>query len=57
VEDQVYYLMGIFGVNMPPLYREGQKAFLRLQLAILSISDDESIFAWTLAGESPGLLA
>jgi hypothetical protein len=49
--------MGIFGVNMPPLYREGQKAFLRLQLAILSISDDESIFAWTLAGESPGLLA
>jgi hypothetical protein len=37
--------MGIFGVNMPSLYGEGAGAFLRLQLEILSISDDESIFA------------
>jgi hypothetical protein len=37
--------MGLFGVNMPLLYREGQKAFLRLWLEILGISDDESIFA------------
>ena len=57
VEDQAYCLMGLFGVNMPPLYREGQKAFLRLQLEILGISDDESIFAWTTAGEKSGLLA
>lgn len=34
--------MGIFGVNMPSLYGEGEGAFLRLQLEILSISDDES---------------
>jgi hypothetical protein len=57
VEDQAYCLMGLFGVNMPPLYGEGQKAFLRLQLTILGMSDDESIFAWTSAGEKLGLLA
>ena len=45
VEDQAYCLMRLFGVNMPPLYGEGQKAFLRLQLEILGMSDDESIFA------------
>jgi hypothetical protein len=45
-EDQAYCLMGLFGVNMPPLYGEGNNAFLRLQLEILSKTDDESIFAW-----------
>jgi hypothetical protein len=47
VEDQVYCLMGLFGVNMPPLYGEGNNAFRRLQLEILEVSDDESIFAWS----------
>jgi hypothetical protein len=46
VEDKAYCLMGLFGINMPLLYGEGQKAFFRLQLEILNISDDESIFAW-----------
>jgi len=46
VEDRAYCLLGLFGVNMPLLYGEGRKAFLRLQLEILKISDDESIFAW-----------
>jgi len=46
LEDQAYCLMGLFGVNMPLLYGEGKRAFLRLQLEILSKSDDESIFAW-----------
>ena len=46
VEDMAYSLMGIFGVNMPPLYGEGSKAFTRLQKEILNNSDDESIFAW-----------
>ena len=45
-EDRAYSLMGIFGVNMPLLYGEGRNAFRRLQLEILKISDDESIFAW-----------
>ncbi|KAK0102721.1 hypothetical protein ONS95_006323 [Cadophora gregata] len=39
-------LMGLFGVNMPPLYGEGPRAFHRLQLEILRETDDESIFAW-----------
>jgi hypothetical protein len=46
VEDMAYCLLGLFDVNMPPLYGEGEKAFLRLQLEILKTSDDESIFAW-----------
>ncbi len=47
IEDEAYCLMGIFNVNMPLLYGEGRKAFVRLQLEILAKSDDESIFAWS----------
>jgi hypothetical protein len=39
-------LMGIFDVNMPLLYGEGKKAFIRLQHEIIKNSDDHSIFAW-----------
>jgi hypothetical protein len=50
--------LGIFGVNMPPLYGEGPGAFLRLQLEIMRISNDESLFAWEDDSiESGGLLA
>ncbi|KAK7455260.1 hypothetical protein VKT23_011132 [Stygiomarasmius scandens] len=46
-EDQAYCLMGIFGINMSPIYGEGgAKAFMRLQQEIIRISDDRSIFAW-----------
>jgi hypothetical protein len=38
-----YCLMGIFGVNIPPIYGEGGYAFRRLKLEILNKSDDESI--------------
>jgi hypothetical protein len=31
LEDEIYCLMGIFGVNMPMLYGEGHRAFWRLQ--------------------------
>jgi hypothetical protein len=47
IEDQAYCLMGLFEVNMPPLYGEGRNAFLRLQLEILNRTDDETIFAWS----------
>ena len=47
VEDSAYCLLGLFNVNMPPLYGEGEKSFMRLQLEILKTSDDESIFAWS----------
>jgi hypothetical protein len=32
LEDLAYCLLGLFGVNMPLLYGEGSKAFLRLQV-------------------------
>lgn len=46
VEDIAYCLIGIFGVNMPLLYGEGKKSFVRLQEAIMKDSDDHSLFAW-----------
>jgi hypothetical protein len=46
IEDEAYCLLGLFDVNMPPLYGEGKKAFMRLQLEILKTSDDESMFVW-----------
>jgi hypothetical protein len=62
IEDIAYCLLGIFGVNIPPLYGEGQNAFLRLQQEIIRQTNDETIFAWTTdAGDTSdfqgGLLA
>jgi hypothetical protein len=58
LEDTAYCLMGLFGVHMTPLYGEGHNAFVRLQLEILSRSDDESIFAWQgYMSDQGGLLA
>ncbi|KAI6102869.1 heterokaryon incompatibility protein-domain-containing protein [Pisolithus sp. B1] len=48
VEDRAYSLMGLFRVNMPMVYGEGKKAFQRLQLEIIRVSSDQSIFAWSL---------
>ncbi|THU89808.1 HET-domain-containing protein [Dendrothele bispora CBS 962.96] len=49
IEDRAYSLMGLFGVNMPPIYGEGgEKAFLRLQQEIIRSSSDRSIFAWSV---------
>ncbi|MCJ1312575.1 hypothetical protein MMC25_006249 [Agyrium rufum] len=45
-EDMAYCLMGIFLVNMPMLYGEGARAFLRLQEEIMKACDDHSLFAW-----------
>lgn len=47
IEDTAYCLLGLFDVNMPLLYGEGRKAFLRLQHEIIKQTDDDSIFAWT----------
>ncbi|KAL8662320.1 MAG: hypothetical protein Q9202_004849 [Teloschistes flavicans] len=46
VEDMAYCMLGLCGVNMPLLYGEGERAFIRLQHEIIKTSDDESIFAW-----------
>lgn len=45
-EDIAYSLLGLFDVNMPLLYGEGSKAFIRLQEEIMKESNDQSIFAW-----------
>jgi hypothetical protein len=47
VEDVAYCLLGIFDVNMPLLYGEGNKAFTRLQEEIIKNNNDLSIFGWS----------
>lgn len=42
IEDRAYSLMGIFGINMPLIYGEGKRAFVRLQEEIMKVSDDHS---------------
>lgn len=46
VEDIAYCLLGIFGVNLPLLYGEGERAFTRLQEEIIRNTNDLSILAW-----------
>lgn len=47
VEDMAYCMLGIFDINMPLLYGEGSKAFIRLQEEIIKVSNDHTIFCWT----------
>ncbi|KAF4637556.1 hypothetical protein G7Y89_g525 [Cudoniella acicularis] len=64
-EDIVYCLLGLFEVNMPLIYGEGEsKAFARLQKEIMKISEDHTIFLWSPCcfpdhgrNDSGGLLA
>ncbi|KAM0436846.1 hypothetical protein ACHAPT_002559 [Fusarium lateritium] len=46
VEDMAYCLLGIFNINMPLIYGERDKAFQRLQHAIIREIDDQTILAW-----------
>ncbi|KAI0357652.1 HET-domain-containing protein [Trametes cingulata] len=46
VEDEAYALMGIFGVQISPIYGERSYAFVRLQEEIIRTIPDQSIFAW-----------
>ncbi len=45
VEDRAYSLLGIFDLNMPTLYGEGERAFRRLQEEILRRIPDQTLFA------------
>jgi hypothetical protein len=56
-EDRAYSLLGIFDINMPMLYGEGDKAFLRLQQEILKSEDDQSLLAWIGPPSRFGILA
>lgn len=51
LEDTAYCLLGIFDINMPLIYGEGDKAFIRLQEEICKQTNDLYMFAWT---EQPG---
>ncbi|KAL1592838.1 hypothetical protein SLS60_011254 [Paraconiothyrium brasiliense] len=55
VEDMAYCLLGIFDIQMPLLYGEGEKAFIRLQEEILKSTDDYSLFAWRAVGPESSL--
>ena len=46
VEDRAYSLLGIFDINMPTLYGEGDRAFRRLQELIMQRTPDQSLLAW-----------
>ncbi|SMR53363.1 unnamed protein product [Zymoseptoria tritici ST99CH_3D1] len=56
IEDQAYCLLGLFGIHMPLLYGEGDKAFERLQLQILMKCPDDSILAWDPKTDEEGTL-
>lgn len=53
IEDMAYCMLGIFDINMPLLYGEGSKAFLRLQEEIIKVSNDHTIFCWTWTSSVP----
>ncbi len=54
IEDTAYCLLGIFDINMPLWYGQGNKAFIRLQQEIIRHSNDLSIFGWCPQdGEEP----
>lgn len=51
-EDMAYCLMGLFDIHMPLLYGEGgEKAFFRLQEAILKGTDDHSVLCFSTKNE------
>lgn len=53
IEDMAYCMLGIFDVNLPLLYGEGRKSFIRLQEEIIRTSNDQSIFCWTWTDSVP----
>ncbi|KAI3325338.1 HET-domain-containing protein [Xylariaceae sp. AK1471] len=53
VEDMAYCMLGLFEVNLPLLYGEGRKAFIRLQEEIIRVSNDHTIFCWTWTDTVP----
>lgn len=46
-EDMAYCLLGLFNINMPMLYGEGDKAFSRLVEEVVRKTADQSLLAWT----------
>lgn len=57
LEDRAYCLMGIFGINMPLIYGEGEQAFGRLQQEIVRVFNDHTLLAWKSADSRGGAFA
>ncbi|KAF8847351.1 HET-domain-containing protein, partial [Acephala macrosclerotiorum] len=45
-EDMAYCLLGLFGIHMPMLYGEGDRAFAKLQEEIMKTTDDTTLLSW-----------
>ena len=45
-EDRAYSLLGLLDMSIDIRYGEGERAFIRLQEAIIERNADQSIFAW-----------
>lgn len=54
VEDMAYCLLGLFDINLPMIYGEGEKAFMRLQEEIAKQSCDLSLLAWRAQPQGRG---
>ncbi|KAK7915154.1 Vegetative incompatibility protein HET-E-1 [Apiospora marii] len=52
-EDETYSLLGLFGISLPLIYGEGRwRAFNRLQRELITVYNDDSIFAWKFESQS-----
>ena len=47
-----YCLLGLFGINIPLLYGEGEAAFQRLQEELFRVSTDDSIFVFSIQAKN-----
>jgi hypothetical protein len=45
-EDRAYSLLGLLEINMPLIYGEGKRSFIRLQQELIRNYSDETILAW-----------
>ncbi|KAI7769765.1 hypothetical protein LZL87_003255 [Fusarium oxysporum] len=52
-EDMAYCMLGIFDINMLPIYGEGKRAFFRLQEEIIRTCNDHTIFCWEWTDDVP----
>ena len=57
-EDRAYSLVGLFGVSLATAYGEGEnRAFRRLQEALIQEYGDQTIFSWSGKRETGSVLA
>ena len=54
-EDMAYCLLGLLDVNMPLIYGEGKRAFIRLQMQVIKQTSDQSFLCWKNPGGKFGV--